>query len=66
MRCGAPLNWTGWCNRDLEAALDRGAATLDPARRKAAYHQVNELWMRDLPYMVAVSLHLVLGAERQR
>ncbi|HYZ63986.1 MAG TPA: ABC transporter substrate-binding protein, partial [Acetobacteraceae bacterium] len=52
MRCGAPLNWTGWCNRELEAALDRGAATLDPAARKAAYRQVTELWMRDLPYMV--------------
>ena len=51
MRCGAPLNWTGWCNKDLEAALDRGAATLDPAARKAAYHQVNELWMKDLPYL---------------
>ena len=52
MRCGAPLNWTGWCNREVEAALDRGASTLDPAGRKAAYHQVNELWMQDLPYMV--------------
>ncbi len=52
MRCGAPLNWTGWCNRDLEAALDRAAATLDPAARRAAYHDVTALWMRDLPYAV--------------
>jgi len=52
MRCGAPLNWTGWCNRDLEAALDRGADTLDPAARKAAYHDVNTIWEHDLPYAV--------------
>jgi peptide/nickel transport system substrate-binding protein len=52
MRCGAPLNWTGWCNHALEAALDRGDATLDPVSRKAAYHEVNVQWMRDLPYGV--------------
>lgn len=52
MRCGAPLNWTGWCNKDLQAALDRGAASLDPAARKAAYHDVNVQWMKDLPYTV--------------
>lgn len=52
MRCGAPLNWTGWCNRDLEAALDRGAGSLDPATRKGEYHQVNVQWNRDVPYGV--------------
>lgn len=52
LRCGAPLNWTGWCNRDVEAALDLGAATSGPAARKAAYHEVAALWMRDLPYAV--------------
>ena len=52
MRCGAPLNWTGWCNQDLVAALDRGASTLNPAARKAAYHDVTALWMHDLPYAV--------------
>jgi peptide/nickel transport system substrate-binding protein len=52
MRCGAPLNWTGWCNQDLVAALDRGASALDPAARKAAYHDVTALWMHDLPYTV--------------
>ncbi|MBV8913772.1 MAG: ABC transporter substrate-binding protein [Acetobacteraceae bacterium] len=51
MRCGAPLNWTGWCSKDLEAALDRGAATLDLSGRKAAYHDANAAWLQDLPYM---------------
>jgi peptide/nickel transport system substrate-binding protein len=51
MRCGAPLNWTGLCDKELDAALDAGAATLDPAARKAAYHRVTERWMQDLAYL---------------
>ena len=51
MRCGAPLNWTGWCSHDLDAALDRGAAARDVAGRAAAYHQAADIWMADLPYL---------------
>ncbi len=51
MRCGAPLNWTGYCNKDLDAALDRGATAIDPAQRVLAYHQASDIWMRDLPYL---------------
>ena len=51
MRCGAPLNWTGWCSPAVEAALDRGAMATDEAGRKAAYHQAAELWMADLAYL---------------
>ena len=49
--CGAPLNWTGWCSKAMDAALDRGAQSLDPAARKAAYHDANAIWMADLPYL---------------
>ena len=65
MRCGAPLNWTGWCNRDLQAALDRGAASLDPAARKAAYHDVNALWMQDLPYAVLYHFTWLWGVSNR-
>ncbi len=51
MRCGAALNWTGWCSRDEDAALDRGAAAADEAGRVAAYHQAADIWMADLPYL---------------
>ena len=51
LRCGAPLNWTGYCNKELDAALDRGGASTDPAARIPAYHQAADLWMRDLPYL---------------
>jgi peptide/nickel transport system substrate-binding protein len=51
MRCGAPLNWTGWCSNELEAALDRGAQGGDIAARRAAYHDANVIWMGALPYL---------------
>ncbi len=51
MRCGAPLNWTGYCSKDLDAALDRGAAATAFEARQAAYHQAADIWLRDRPYM---------------
>ncbi len=52
MRCGGSLNWTGYCNKDLDDALTRAATETDPAQRALAYHKANRIWMRDLPYMV--------------
>lgn len=52
MRCGAPLNWTGWCNKEMDAALDRGAAASDEAARVKAYREATAIWMQDMPYMV--------------
>ena len=51
MRCGAPLNWTGWCNPALDATLDAGAAAPDEAGRIAAYRRASDLWMADLAYL---------------
>ena len=51
LRCGAPLNWTGWCSPAVDAALDRGAAAVDPAARAVDYHDAMDLWMAELPYM---------------
>ena len=50
-RCGSPLNWTGWCSKTMDAALDRGAAGATDAERKAAYHDANGIWMAYLPYL---------------
>ena len=46
MRCGAPLNWTGWCNPTLDAALDAGAAASDDAGRAAAYRRAADTGLR--------------------
>ncbi len=51
LRCGAPLNWTGWCSKAAEAALDRGAAASTPEERLKAYHDLAEVADADLPYL---------------
>ena len=51
MRCGTALNWTGWCSKAVEAALDQGAAALDPEARAAAYREATRIYKTDLPYM---------------
>ncbi len=51
MRCDGALNWTGWCSKAMDAALDRGAQAFDDTARKAAYHDANAIWMADLPYL---------------
>ena len=51
MRCTTALNWTGWCSKEMEAALDRGAAAPDQAARVVAYREATAIWMRDMPYM---------------
>jgi peptide/nickel transport system substrate-binding protein len=51
MRCGAPLNWTGWCSKDLDAALDQGAAGATTDERKAAYDRAEDIWMPQVAYL---------------
>jgi len=51
LRCGAPLNWTGWCSPALDAALDRGASAAAEAGRRQAYHEAEDAWMAALPYL---------------
>lgn len=51
MRCNTSLNWTGWCSKEMESALDRAAGTSEPAVRVAAYREATGIWMRDMPYM---------------
>ncbi len=52
MRCGAPLNWTGLCNMELGAALDRGAEAVDHDARAAAYRDAATIWMGERMYSV--------------
>lgn len=46
------LNWGGYSNADLDAALDTGRTTLDPAGRAAAYQEAAEIIAGDVPYYI--------------
>jgi peptide/nickel transport system substrate-binding protein len=39
-RCGGGLNWGGYCDPAIDAALKQGRATADQAKRVEAYQQV--------------------------
>jgi peptide/nickel transport system substrate-binding protein len=51
MRCKGALNWTGWCSKEEDDDLDRGAASIDPQARKQAYDAAADVVRRDLPYL---------------
>ena len=35
--CHGSVNWTGYCSKDVDALLQRGAATVDPEARVPVY-----------------------------
>ena len=44
-------NGAGYSNPEIDALLDRGAREVDPAKRTPIYRQLQEIAVRDLPYM---------------
>ena len=61
MRCGAPLNWTGWCSPARDQALDRAAAASTQPERAAAYRAAEAIWTADMPYMPLYHLTWLWG-----
>ncbi len=44
-------NGAGYSNPEVDALLDRGGSEPDPARRTPIYRQLQEILVRDLPYI---------------
>lgn len=42
-------NFAGWCFRDADMAIRKGATTLDPNERNALYLKQQQLWTQELP-----------------
>ncbi len=47
--CGSALNFKAYCNQEMQAALDAGAATTDRDARVAAYAEAQQILAEDLP-----------------
>ncbi len=43
--------WQGYCNREVEALIDRARATVDDAARRAVYRQCYRLLQDDPPWL---------------
>ena len=50
--CDGFLNWGGYCNKNMDALLTQGRATLDAAARVPIYRQVADLYLKDRPMIV--------------
>ena len=48
----SPTNFSKYKSSDMDAALDEGRTSSDPKVRKAAYARVQEVFRRDVPYLV--------------
>ncbi len=51
----SPANFSRYRSAEMDAALEDGRATFDPAARKTAYAKVQELFRRDVPWIVGPS-----------
>lgn len=61
LRCERDLkkrgaNFSGYCNKEMEALLDRAEVELDPQKRRALWKQIITKWAEDLPEMTLVSV----------
>ena len=48
----SPLNFSRYKNPEMDAALETGRTSGDPVVRKAAYAKVQELFRRDVPFII--------------
>ena len=55
LRSTSPGNFARYKNAEMDAALDDGRSAADPAARKAAYARVQEIFRRDVPFLVGSS-----------
>ena len=49
LKTGATLNLSRYSNPEMDALLAEGVNSVDPARRKTIYNQVQELFFREMP-----------------
>lgn len=59
----AGFNDVGYANPELDRLLELGRVTLDPAERKAIYHEVQLILNRDLPYVFLFAPHVGIAVH---
>jgi peptide/nickel transport system substrate-binding protein len=54
--------WHGYANENVDALIDRAAATVSDAERHALYQQASQLIRDDAPWLFLYAPHLLDGA----
>jgi peptide/nickel transport system substrate-binding protein len=55
--CGAPLNYSGYCNQDVEKQIVETRVQLDPAKRAQAYDRIAVQVQKDRPIIYLYHRH---------
>jgi peptide/nickel transport system substrate-binding protein len=57
--CGAPLNYSGYCNKDVDKAMADARAERDPAKRLVSYEAVAAQVLKDRPLVYLFHRHWI-------
>ncbi|MGQ4808153.1 hypothetical protein NKDENANG_01520 [Candidatus Entotheonellaceae bacterium PAL068K] len=57
--CKGP--WSGMCFPDLDAAIEKAAATIDPEEQQAAFEAVTDMMKEKVTHKIFVKIHDVIG-----
>jgi peptide/nickel transport system substrate-binding protein len=55
--CGAPLDYSGYCNKDVDQAMEDARAQRDPAKRAQSYDAVAAHVLKDRPIVYLLHRH---------
>lgn len=55
--CKQPLNYSGYCNKDVDDLLNRARATLDAVERKKIYAEMATIVLKDRPIVYLFHRH---------
>jgi peptide/nickel transport system substrate-binding protein len=57
LACKAALNYSGYCNAEVDELINKARSTLDPAQRATLYEQIAERVNRDRPIVFIFHRH---------
>lgn len=63
VKCGNPFNWTQYCNKTVDAELQKGLTEFSPSIRAAAYKKTSELVAEEDPLVPIFSPNQVIVAN---
>jgi peptide/nickel transport system substrate-binding protein len=55
--CKEPLNYAGYCNKEVDELLNRSRTTFDPLERKKIYAEIAAIVLRDRPIVYLFHRH---------
>jgi peptide/nickel transport system substrate-binding protein len=65
LKSGGPINSTGYSNKDVDALIDKAAASNDAAERKGLYRQIRTITSKDAPLVFVhfETLHYLMNTN---